>query len=268
LNRTSIAWTNFSSNPIHFIIRETGKRGWLCTKVSKGCTNCYSETINKRYGNKLDYNQVSLGKGDWVLYEKEFREWTKMETPSMIFVCDMTDFFHPEIPDRFREKIFDAMNSAPWHTFQVLTKRPEEALRYFGERNDRDVWSFPENLWLGTSVEGLDYVDRIDILRKIPVQVRFLSFEPLLEDIGEVDLSGIDWIIVGAESGALRRPFNPDWAYSLLAQARQQGVKFFFKQGSGRFSGSLVGIPQDLIVREFPYIKSLHANPLSYPAKQ
>lgn len=272
MQKTSISWTDMTSNPIHFTAFSDadGKmaRGWLCTKVSRGCTNCYSETLNMRYGNKLEYNQVSLGKGEWQLYEKEFKEWAETETPSMIFVCDMTDLFHPDIPDEFRGKIFNAMNATPWHTFQVLTKRPEQALRYLGERNDRDAWSFPQNMWLGTSVEARDYVDRIDILRKIPARVRFISFEPLLEDIGEVDLSGIDWAIVGAESGAARRPFNLDWAYSLLAQARQQGVKYFFKQGSERFSGSLEGVPQDLIVREFPYIKPLHVNPPSYPAKR
>lgn len=227
-------------------------KGWLCTKVSKGCTNCYSEAINLRYGNRLPYNQTSLDRGEWQFYESEPLEWSRLEEPSKIFVCDMTDLFHPGIPDGFRDKVFSGMEVAPWHTFQVLTKRPEEALSYYGARNERSLWNFPSNLWLGATVESPDYVDRLDVLRKIPARIKFVSFEPLLEDIGEVDLKGIDWIIIGAESGNNRRPFDLDWAYNLLDQARLQNVKYFFKQTSGWHSGSLEGVPEDLIVREFP----------------
>ncbi len=257
MQRTSITWTQLTSNPIHFIVkgdpvREKARKGWLCTKVSKGCTNCYSETINFRYGNKLPYNQTSLDRGEWVFYESEPLEWAGLEEPSMIFVCDMTDLFHPGIPNGYRDKMFSGMEVAPWHTFQVLTKRPEEALSYYGARNESSLWNFPSSLWLGATVESPDYVDRLDVLRKIPAKTRFVSFEPLLEDIGEVNLKGIDWIIVGAESGNKRRPFDLEWAYNLLDQARLQNVKYFFKQTSGLYSGSLEGVPEDLIVREFP----------------
>lgn len=211
----------------------TGKEGWFCCKVSEGCTNCYSEAVNFRYGNKLAYNYANLHRIQWVLKPNEFKDWLKLKEPSKIFVCDMTDLFHAEMPDFFRHRIFDAMKEADWHTYQVLTKRPEY-MREF-------LKAFPEycmdNVWYGTSVESKKVLSRIDILREIPVKTRFLSIEPLLESLGPVNLSGIRWAIVGAESGNLRRPFDKSFASEIKEQCRRDGTAFYFKQGSHRFSG-------------------------------
>ena len=248
---TSISWTEMASNPIHFVSRE-GKKGWLCSKVSHGCVNCYAEAINKRFGNGLDYNLTSVGRGEWQLYRKEIESWGKLDNPVKIFVCDMTDLFHDSVPDSFRDEIFAGMEVAPWHTYQVLTKRPEGILRYYGQKIEHGNWDFPNNIWLGVTIESPDYLYRLDALKRIPVSTRFVSFEPLLADINTVDLTDIAWIIVGAESGPNRRPFNLEWAYNLLNQAKRHGVKFFMKQNTALRPGSMDGIPEDLRIREFP----------------
>ena len=236
-----ISWTDKTSNPIRALNLETMKEGWFCTKITEGCTHCYSESTNLRYGNQLLYNTAELPKIKWILKEKEFDQWFNLKDPKKIFVCDMTDLFHEDMPIEFISAIFDAMDRAPWHTYQVLTKRPQLMhdfllSRYFWNMHGPE-FILPKHLWIGTTVENRKQLGRIDILRKIPAQVRFLSCEPLLESLGSVNLKGIHWVITGAESGAERRAYREDWAKELRDQCLEQQVAFWYKQGSDRFSG-------------------------------
>ncbi len=153
------------------------------------------------------------------------RSWRK---PRLVFVNSMSDLFHPEVPDRFIAEVFDTMKACEQHTFQVLTKRPQRLARM------ADQLPWPSNIWMGVSVENASYRFRIDHLRKVPARVRFLSVEPLLEDVGELDLDGIQWVIVGGESGSNARPIQEDWVTSIRDQCVDAGVAFFFKQWGGR----------------------------------
>jgi protein gp37 len=145
--------------------------------------------------------------------------------PTVYFVNSMSDLFHPQVPDWFIDEVFATMRAAKWHIFQVLTKRPERLAAYIGRKK------VPDHIWLGTSVENKRHgVPRIDHLRKVRAKVRFLSVEPLLEDIGRIDLNGITWVIVGGESGFGARPMKPEWARSVREQCLAAGVAFFFKQ--------------------------------------
>jgi protein gp37 len=209
---SSIEWTEHTWNPV------TG-----CTKVSPGCKHCYAETMAKRL-----YAMGAAG------YENEFKltlhpnrlEQPKLrKSPTVYFVNSMSDLFHELVPDYFIERVLEVCRQTPQHTYQVLTKRAERLPEFFRSRE------CPPNVWLGVSVEDRKYgVPRIDLLRKVNASVRFLSVEPLLEDIGKVDLSGIHWVIVGGESGAKARPMDATWAEGVRRQALQQGVAFFFKQ--------------------------------------
>lgn len=243
MQSSSISWTQKSSNPIRALDEETGKIGWMCSKITDGCTHCYSEATNFRYGNKLEFNIINAKKVKWILKEKEFEEWFKLKEPHKVFLCDMTDIFHEDIPEEFRDKIFGAMARAKWHTYQILTKRAEKMRDYFAKRYPQGV---PSWIWFGVSVENKKVLGRIDILREIPVRIsgayneramRFLSCEPLLESLGELNLYGIDWIITGAESGNGRRTYNENWAREIRDQCKARDVAFFYKQGSHRFSG-------------------------------
>ena len=213
-NRTSIEWTQATWNPV------TG-----CTKVSQGCKFCYAERLakrlqamgNPRYANGFD---VTL---HFDLMDLPLR-W---KTPRLIFVNSMSDLFHPKVPLDFIRKVFGTMEAASWHTFQILTKRPERAAKL------ADKLPWPSNVWLGTSVESSDVLDRVFWLRQIPARIRFLSCEPLLGPIPELPLDGIHWVIVGGESGPRARPMNPEWARQIRDQCLERGVPFFFKQWGG-----------------------------------
>jgi protein gp37 len=157
----------------------------------------------------------------------------KWKDPRKIFVNSMSDLFHESMPDEFLDECFRVMSEANWHVYQVLTKRPERMLA-FANRHPR----LPSHIWLGTSVELAMYKHRIDTLRKVPTQVRFISFEPLLGPIGEVDLEGISWAIVGGESGPNHRPILHEWVNEIRKQCKQQEVAFFFKQWGGRTAKS------------------------------
>ena len=236
MQKTSISWTDYTSNPIKAINVETGKKGWFCTKISDGCTNCYASSWNVLRGNGLEFNAANLPKIDWVLKETEFVEWEMLKQPSKIFVCDMTDLFHESIPGYFRRQIFHAMRRAPWHTYQLLTKRSLEMKEfcssYFGW--DKPI---PRNIWFGVSVENRKQLPRIEALKRILSATHFLSCEPLLESLGRLNLSDIDWIIAGAESGPKRRKYDEAWARELREQCLEQQVAFWYKQGSDRYSG-------------------------------
>lgn len=214
MTKTNIEWTEHTWNPV------TG-----CDKVSPGCENCYAERMaqrlhamgSARYANAF---QVTLhaDKIDDPL------GWTK---PRMVFVNSMSDLFHPQVPRRFIDDVFDVMSRADRHVFQVLTKRPQRAAKVLADR------PIPENIWLGTSIETDQYAFRADHLRQIDVPVRFLSCEPLLGPIPSLDLKGIAWVIVGGESGPVRRPIDADWVRDLRDRTHEAGAAFFFKQWGG-----------------------------------
>lgn len=213
-DRSSIEWTEATWNPV------TG-----CTKVSPGCKNCYAERMAKRLkamGKERYRNEFKL-----TLQPDTLDIPLKWKKPRVIFVNSMSDLFHKDVPLKFIVQCFEVMEQASQHTFQVLTKRPERV----AEVHASLVW--PSNIWMGTSVENSDYVWRIDELRKVPAAVRFLSIEPLLGPIPQVDLSGIHWAIVGGESGPGAREMKEEWVEELRGQCLDQSVPFFFKQWGG-----------------------------------
>jgi protein gp37 len=212
---SKIEWTESTWNPV------TG-----CDRISQGCDNCYAERLaarlqamgNKRYQNgfRLTVHQDLL---DLPLHWRD---------PRVIFVNSMSDLFHEEIPRQTVKKVFETMNAATWHTFQVLTKRPFEVLKIMEDLK----WT--PNIWIGTTVESYRYIHRIEALRKVPAAIRFVSFEPLLSPIPlETSLHGIQWAIIGGESGPGARPMEKSWVTDLKKLCRKHGTAFFFKQWGG-----------------------------------
>ena len=210
--RSKIEWTEHTWNPV------TG-----CTKVSPGCKHCYAEVLANRlkamgtpgYENafKLSVHPVRL---DVPVMRKK---------PTIYFVNSMSDLFHEKIQFSYIDSVLDVIRTTPRHRYQILTKRPEIMASYFATRH------VPENAWLGTSAENRKHgLPRIDILRRIDANIRFLSIEPLLEDLGTFDLSGMNWVIVGGESGPKARPMKAAWARSIQRQCQAMNVPFFFKQ--------------------------------------
>ncbi len=218
-DQSAIEWTDATWNPV---------RG--CVKVSPGCKHCYAETFAERWRGLPDH---PYGQGfDLRLVPEKLEEPLRWRRPRRIFVNSMSDLFQVGVPDSYIRSVFEVMNRAPWHTYQVLTKRASR-MRVFAQGVPRDVIAQPQ-IWLGVSVEDRKYgLPRIAELRNVPAMVRFLSVEPLLEDLGEIDLSGIHWVIVGGESGPGARPMSEDWVLSILDQCRRAGVPFFFKQWGG-----------------------------------
>lgn len=216
---TTIEWTDATWNPI---------RG--CTKISAGCKNCYAERFAERFRG-VPGHPFEQG-FDIRLVPEKLAEPLKWKEPRMVFVNSMSDLFHDKVPDEFVVRVVRVMMLAQWHTFQVLTKRGERLSRML-----QDPLKFAAdamNIWWGVSVENKrDGVPRIRHLQTAPVAVRFLSVEPLLEDVGALDLTGISWVIVGGESGPRSRPMQADWVRSLRSQCEHSGVAFFFKQWGG-----------------------------------
>lgn len=209
---TEIEWTERTWNPV------TG-----CTKVSPGCKHCYAETMSRRL--------QAMGSAGYAagftltLHPSRLAEPGHRKKPTVYFVNSMSDLFHEGVPDTFLDQVFDVIEATPRHTYQILTKRAERLPRYFQHRR------CPGNVWLGVSVEDRQHgVPRIDLLRQIEARVRFLSVEPLLEDLGPLPLDGIHWVIVGGESGPKARPMQPAWAESVRVQCERQPCAFFFKQ--------------------------------------
>ncbi|MEE9227864.1 MAG: phage Gp37/Gp68 family protein [Acidimicrobiia bacterium] len=230
-DRSSIEWTDSTWNPV------TG-----CTKVSTGCDNCYAHTLahgrlRDVYGRKLPVkNNLSNQRDPFAvrLWPERLRQPTMWTEPRMIFVNSMSDLFHKDIPEDYVRRVFEVMNEATQHVYQILTKRPARAIRFY-ERN-ADLFEgrpLPEHIWLGASVENQDVVYRVRHLSMVPAHVRFLSCEPLLGRLA-LELEGIDWVIVGGESGIGYRPMKEEWALDILRQSRAAGVPFFFKQWGGR----------------------------------
>lgn len=213
MSSSSIEWTEHTWNPV------IG-----CTKVSPGCKHCYAEVMARRL-RAIGVTGYEGGFTNVNIRPERLYEPLGRKRSTIYFVNSMSDLFHPRVPEQFIHQVFDVMDAAPRHIFQVLTKRPERMMRVLRNRE------LPSHIWLGVSVEDRRYgVPRIDVLREIGVSVRFLSIEPLLEDIGEIDLAGIHWVIVGGESGHRARPMKPEWAISVKRQCATQGVDFFFKQ--------------------------------------
>lgn len=209
---SKIEWTDHTWNPV------TG-----CMKVSPGCKHCYAEALANRL-QRMGARGYENG-FEVTLLPERLDAPRRRRKPTIWFVNSMSDLFHPEVPFNFVEKIFDTINATPHHRYQILTKRPERMAAYFSGHKA------PANAWLGTSVEDRKYgVPRIAVLQGVESAVRFLSIEPLLEDLGPLSLSGISWVIVGGESGPRARPMKPEWARSVRDQCDVAGVPFFFKQ--------------------------------------
>jgi len=216
-DNSKIEWTDASWNPV------TG-----CSKVSPGCKNCYAERMSRRL-NAMGARRYSNGFKVTLhpdLVDLPMR-WTRGRR---IFVNSMSDLFHRDVPFSFIEQCCKTMTKADHHVYQVLTKRPERMVQF---TKTRMGGPWPEHVWVGTTVEGKGQKDRIKTLRKVPAAIRFISFEPLLSPIGNVDLRGISWAIVGGESGPNSRPMKPEWARKLRETCAEQGVPFFFKQWGG-----------------------------------
>lgn len=211
MKTTKIEWTDKTWNPI------TG-----CSKKSTGCQHCYAEVMSRRL---KAMGQEKYANGFTVtLHERCLNEPLTWRGNHNIFVCSMSDIFHENVPFEFIDKMFDVIKSTPQHRYQILTKRAERMVEYFETR------SVPNNVWLGVTVEAQSSRFRIDYLRNLPASVKFLSCEPLVEDLGELDLTGIDWVIVGGESGPQARPMKEEWALNIMRQVEAQGARFFFKQ--------------------------------------
>lgn len=197
-----------------------------CTKLSPGCKNCYAEAMAKRLkamGTPGYENGFKL-----TVLPDRLSEPLARKKPTVYFVNSMSDLFHKGVEDSFITKVFDVIQRSPQHTFQVLTKRADRMAVFFRNRK------VPSNAWLGVSVEDKKYgVPRIDALRQVDARIRFLSVEPLLQDVGTLNLTDIHWVIVGGESGPKARPMKLEWVESIRQQCEDQGAQFFFKQWGG-----------------------------------
>jgi protein gp37 len=219
-DHSSIEWTDATWNPI---------RG--CTKISPGCTHCYAETFAERFRG-VPGHPYEQG-FDLRFVPEKLEEPLKWSKSRMIFVNSMSDLFHKDVPDDYVLSVADVMRRANWHTYQVLTKRADR-LRDALNSMLREHAALP-HIWWGVSVEDRKHgLPRIDLLRDTPAAMRMLSVEPLLEDLGTIDLRGINWMIVGGESGHGARPMQSAWVESLRDQCAAAGVPFFFKQWGGR----------------------------------
>jgi protein gp37 len=218
-DNSSIEWTDATWNPV------TG-----CTKISTGCKHCYAERLAARL-QAMDNRRYKNGFAI-TLHPDQLELPLKWRRPRRIFVNSMSDLFHEEIPSAYIQKVFAVMNRASWHNFQILTKRATRLADLAPEL----PWA--SNIWQGVSVESPEYLWRTDCLRKVQARVRFLSIEPLLQPFPRIPLSGIDWVIVGGESGPGHRPVLADWIRSIRDQCKNDGVAFFFKQWGGRTAKS------------------------------
>lgn len=215
-DKTAIEWTDATWNPI------TG-----CTKISAGCDNCYAERFAERFrgtpGHPFEHGF------DLTFRHDRLEQPLRWQRPRRIFVNSMSDLFHKDVPASFVDQVFDVMFRAKWHQFQVLTKRSSRMNDYLMQR----FVNLPDHVWFGVSVEDARVKRRIDVLRMIPARVRFLSVEPLIGPLGDLDLTGIGWVIVGGESGPGARRMPLDWVREIRDQCIATDVPFFFKQWGG-----------------------------------
>ena len=214
MSKSKIEWTESTWNPV------SG-----CTKVSRGCDNCYAERMAMRL---KAMGTRGYEKGfEVTLHPHALEKPLNMKKPQVIFVNSMSDIFHDKIPDEFIFQIFDVMNRAHWHTFQVLTKRPKRLEKLAEKLN----WT--DNIWMGVTVEANEYVGRVDYLRNSPAKVKFLSLEPLIDSVDKLDYTGIDWVIVGGESGFGARVMQKEWVEEIRDRCKKENIPFFFKQWGG-----------------------------------
>ncbi len=213
--QSTIEWTEMTWNPT------TG-----CDKISAGCKYCYAEVMSRR----LQAMGVEKYKDNFEIriHPDALNVPYTWRKPKVVFVNSMSDLFHDKVPFTFIKKVFDVMNDNPQHIFQVLTKRGERLFKL----HDKLEWG--NNIWMGVSVENQQVLNRIDFLRVTNAKVKFLSCEPLLEDLGQLNLSNIDWVIVGGESGHKARPMNQEWVINIQERCEQKDVAFFFKQWGGK----------------------------------
>lgn len=213
---TKIEWTESTWNPI------TG-----CTKISTGCKHCYAEVMARRLkamGQEKYKNGFEL-----TLHPEVLNEPYSWKKGKMVFVNSMSDMFHKEVPIEYIQRIFQVIRENPQHVFQILTKRAD-ILRYY----DSEGWlNWPHNLWMGVTVENFRVTSRIDLLRQTGARVKFLSCEPLLSSLPNLNLKGIDWVIVGGESGRTPRPVKEEWVVDIKEQCQESSVSFYFKQWGG-----------------------------------
>lgn len=229
--RTRIEWTDATWNPV------TG-----CTKVSTGCDHCYAATLAARrlrqvYLSGLPVIDTLANRADPFavrLWPERLSQPARWADPRMIFVNSMSDLFHVDVPDEFVRQVFKVMLGVDRHVYQVLTKRPARALRFWQKHGDLfGAGAIPDHIWIGTSVENQEVTYRVRHLKRIPAEVRFLSCEPLLGPLA-LSLEAIHWVIVGGESGAGHRPLDLEWVRGIRDQCRGASVPFFFKQVGGR----------------------------------
>ncbi|MEK6712550.1 MAG: phage Gp37/Gp68 family protein [Nitrospinota bacterium] len=213
-DKSAIEWTDSTWNPV------TG-----CTKISPGCKHCYAEKFAERWRG-IQGHPYEQG-FDLRIWPGRLRLPLEWKVPRTIFVNSMSDLFHEKVPIAFIKRVFTVMKKASWHKFQILTKRADRLAAVA----EKIHW--PENVWMGVSVETSEYLWRIDHLRLVPAAIRFLSIEPLLGPIHNLDLDGIHWVIVGGESGPGARPMDPSWARDIRSQCLYSKVPFFFKQWGG-----------------------------------
>ena len=214
MNSTKIEWTDSTWNPA------TG-----CTKVSAGCMHCYAEKMANRL--KCMRSEKYVNGFELTLHPETLEEPYKWKKPRMVFVNSMSDMFHEDIPLEYIKQVFRVMNENPQHTFQVLTKRAEKLNKYASEL----TWT--KNIWMGVTVENRDVMYRIDLLSDTPAGTKFLSCEPLLSPLYNMNLKKIDWVIVGGESGSGARPIKKEWVDDIKTQCEKADVAFFFKQWGG-----------------------------------
>ena len=219
---SAIEWTDATWNPV------TG-----CSKVSPGCAHCYAETLSRRFGWTPESWTPANAALNVRMRPERLEQPLGWREPRMVFVNSMADLFHELVPFEYVDRVFTVMAATPRHTYQILTKRPER-MKSFASRWLRTHREPLPNVWLGVSIENDRWAGRAELLRETPAAVRFISAEPLLGPLQDLDLSRIDWLIVGGESGPRHRPIDPEWPRDLRDRAIAAGVAFFFKQWGGR----------------------------------
>ena len=238
-SRSAIEWTEITWNPV------TG-----CSKISHGCKHCYAERMSRRL-RAMGAQKYREG-FKVTVHPRTLEEPSRWNRPHLVFVNSMSDLFHKSVPTEFIRAVFDVMNRSPQHTFQVLTKRPGRVVQL----DKRLSWT--PNIWLGTSIESARWMDRLERLRETGASVKFLSLEPLLGPLTSIPLDGIDWVIVGGESGPRARPMEADWVREIRDSCLQHKVPFFFKQWGGVFKKRTGRILDNQVWDQMPDTTALH----------
>lgn len=232
---SKIEWTEATWNP------STG-----CTKISAGCANCYAEIMTRRL-NAMGMEKYKNG-FELTCHYNDLKLPYSWKKPRVIFVNSMSDLFHEDMPFEFIKAVFEVMNNCPQHTFQVLTKRADVLEKYY------TLLDWTPNIWMGVTVENSKVTHRIDSLRKVPAFVKFLSVEPMISAIPNMNLLGIDWVIVGGESGPKSRPLREEWVIDVKNQCEKNGISFFFKQWGGKNKKAAGKVLQGKIYCQIPSV--------------